>query len=253
MLSTELARTAIPGVRDKCRTYPVHVRAVLPFDPQDPQDVETWLRRRPEETGDSSRYAGTRSFVIRNLERDVVETIRSAGGRPARGKRKKPLRFGLDAVIVEEQARQRRRVESDGPISPVEVGEIIASALVYLAGGSKPELRQRRRSLTCLGKVYARLYEQLDEGSAQQVMACVIASAPFKLLGVTTKELQEFEERSRWFRTGPDCRAALNAAGLSSPHSDDWEAFREAFMVIYTGEPAPRRGLRRGAKKRGVN
>lgn len=252
MLSVELARTATPWTRRKCCVQPVHVRAGLPFDPRDPGDLDAWLRGRPEETGNIARYEGTRSFVLKNLERDVVEAIRSAGGRPARGKRRKPLRLGLDVAVDEEQRRRRRRAESDGTVSLVEIGEVIASALVHFAGGPEPEQRLRQRSMTCLGKVYALVHKRLDEVAARDLIGFVISSAPFACLGVTEKELRVFEEKIRRFRISPDTRQALNDAGLACPRAADWDAFWQVFMVIYTGKPAPRQAARRSITKDGV-
>jgi hypothetical protein len=252
MLSVELARTALPRLRDKCRTYPVHVRAGFPFDTRDPADMEAWLLGRPEESGDIARYEGTRSFILRNLDRDVVEAIRSAGGRPSRGRKKKPLRLGLDVAADEEQGQRRRRAESQGPVSLEEISEVIASALVHFAGGPEPDQRLRQRSITCLGKVYALVYARLDEGAAEQLVTSVISSTPFMRLGVSEDELRVFEEKVRQFRAQPDIRQALNKAGLPCPRATDWEAFWEVFMVIYTGKPAPRRGARRKRTKDGV-
>lgn len=236
MTTATVAQRARTDSARICRTEPPGVRAVMPFDADDPEDFQSWLNYTEQTAPSPKPYHGTDAFVMQSWRWRVKETIRKARRQMPRDadNRLRPV-SDLDSLDHETHPHA---VRSDSPLDVGEIAEIAAVAAhrYALAGGIHVSQRRALAALTCLGRLIGIVREVAGEGAVARFVSVVISEPAYRRLAVRDQDRDEFLLGLRLLKDTGNQRNDLNAAGLHWPGSEQWAEFLGILKVLWVGE-----------------
>lgn len=228
MLSETAVRRVRTSIVRASRSEPGSVRATLPFDPTDADDIDNWMKFTAAKSQNENRYKGADSWVVHSLVWDAKAAFRKARRKHPRDSAGKLMSLAnLEEVLwhpdksIDDQALK-------------EAAESLAAAAAIAAlsmehGEAHLRERSARSALTCLGRVFAGFWNAEGEEAARHFLDTLILEPGFRRLQVGDQHRQKVLDSLGKFTGSDNSRNDLQAVDLPWPGSDQWKLFRAMF------------------------
>lgn len=233
MLSETVVRVARASIVRSSRSQPGNVRANLPFDPGDPEDLDNWMRFKAASSPNKRRYSGTDGWVVHSLVWDAKDAFRRARRRLPRNKAGRLLPFGsLD------EAHSQQDQSSEGEARWITLVDSLAAAAASAAFGmvgTEPN-RQRRSAisaLTCIGRVFAIVDQHCGQEAAGRFLETLSAESGFRRLPLSDLRRHSALEALLRYKGSGNSRRDLAVVGLPWPSAPQWKLFRAMFGRVW--------------------
>jgi hypothetical protein len=230
MLSAAAVRVAQSVIVRSYRLQPIHIKAALPFDPHDAEDVGSWLRVADLFEHPAGRYDGDGRRVTRSLLWDARDAVR-------KGRAGLPRDRGLVFVGTEQAAD----VEGAIPPEPVDwfgaverLADVSGAAAARIVGRARSAAgRKARAVLSCLGRLFAIVRSVGGAIAADQFWRLLRSDELFRHLPLRNGERDSFAVSLRTFASTGNIRTDLIDAGLHGANTRQWNEFRTELASIW--------------------
>jgi hypothetical protein len=222
-------RAAQRVVSHTMRTRPQDVRARMPFDPDDPDDFETWARR------ELARHhwdgAETEAYIIRRI---VWAAMKAARRRSLHASPSQTNRIPLVGYRHRSEPGDPAAdpaVSLDFSIENELVEELLActmAAVASMIASSRCPRRKARALLGCLARIGYDIKSELSIRSTQYFLDQLLVHPVFGQLLLACGWKQQFEGAIRSVQITGNRRRDLATAGWPCAGNDQWILFATA-------------------------
>lgn len=204
----------------------VGVRAALPFDPDDREDVRIWLRQKLSARQGRS-YSGSVSSVTRSLVWEAKDEKRRATRRTYRSLRGITRIDGLPI----EQLPSRIQEPAEWSDALEWFATLVATTALGLTSASANPRRSADAILSCLGRTVAHVLSETNAQFAREFANRLCAHPSFVLLPLGRGKRQTFRSAIARLRDTGSRRRDLSAAGIHWPSNVQWHEFKSALQA----------------------
>ena len=206
------------AVRCALLNRPLDVRATLPFDPDDKQDIRVWVSDRLAKEPCAS--AKTSAHAVRRLVWDARNKARP-----------RKLHFVNETALGKNGLKGYCDVHSSSVLDKTEIVEELAASSVRAAlkelnpDMRQPTCRKGKAILSCLARICYKAKSHLSDDGWAMFFSTLFEHHIYKNFPLPSQVLEEFRVSMQNLRCTGSFRRDLRDADCSCPGNDQWKRF----------------------------